>query len=114
MLNMAEKKEQESVRKKLIAKRTFRKDSEDFVFGCPKPLADHVLPTSLDVGRALLFIQKQKSSEEIGSKQVPLTEIIDELSSSIQNIWEKASIPSLNKNTSPDTSNLYGTKGGTC
>ena len=85
--------------KQLFTQRNTRKDTEDRIFGQPAPLNENVLPTSLDIGRAILHIQNEtqifKASQE-DSKihlNVKFHLVRKQIAEQVHAIFEKASIP---------------------
>ena len=78
-----------------IYKRNSRNDTEDFLFGQPCKLPNNVLPTDLDVGRAVLHTQLEMAKNSTGNhcKNKELKPIFNMVAMEIKAIWDKASIP---------------------
>lgn len=89
-------------RVKLVANRVSRSTTEDPIFGYPSPLPETVLPTYTDVGKAILYIQKTKTEGETACLQIPLAEILRTVCSDIEELWKKASVPTVSTKTITD------------
>ena len=74
--------------------RKTRKQSTCPIFGVPNDLKSNVLPTYKDVMKCYLYFM-QKLREKNNGKQPSLKEISEMLSKKIEDLWKKASIPSV-------------------
>lgn len=85
--------------KRFFSQRNTRSDTEDKIFGQPAPLNTNVLPTSLDIGRAILFTQHEMQTSQLSQNDskshlnVKFNIVRKQVAEQVQEIWMKASIP---------------------
>ena len=81
----------------IILNRRVRTETAHNVFGQPCPLPESSIPTYIDVGRAILYVQEQKSKgQQKNSKQVPFSEIRNKVAEDVSLLWDKASLNHVN------------------
>ena len=67
-----------------------------FVVGTPSTLSERVLPTASDMLRFILHVRYQNMPAD-GTKQNPsLNEVADVVAKQLEDLWCKASIPTMN------------------
>lgn len=77
----------------LISQQTTRTGTEDRILGHPCPLNTNVLPTYLEVGRAIKHKQKEFQIKSGNTANPPFSEVRLEVATEIYAIWEKATVP---------------------
>lgn len=82
-----------------------RKETFCVVFGAPKKLSEHILPTYGDVIRHFLWIRYQL---KLTSKKEPnASEITKLVAQSLKELWIKASLPVLSDKRITDMIKIY-------
>ena len=79
--------------KSLLSQQHSRADTEDRILGQPSPLSENVLPTYLEVGRAVRHKQKELQIESGSTANPPFKDVRLAVATKIYAIWDKATVP---------------------
>ena len=79
--------------KSLLSQQNTRTDTEDRILGQASPLSENVLPTYLEVGRAIKHKQKELQIESGNTANPPFKDVRLAVATQIHAIWDKATVP---------------------